>query len=521
MVPTESNYVTQHYENARTGWNPHETVLTVANVPQLKLLFTQRVDGQVYAQPLYMHGLSIPGQGRTHNVVFIATENDTVYAFDADASQPALWQRTLVPVGEVPVSTQDVGRCNNIAPVIGITSTPVIDSGTSTMYVLAKTKRVQAAQTTFHYYLHALDITTGRDKPSSPKEIQASALGTGQKNDGQGHVLFVPQVQLNRPGLLLEHGRVYVAFASHCDAHFGEYHGWVLAYDAATLNQVATFNSSPNGSASGIWQGGIGLAVDPAGNIYGTTGNGTFTANQPSGKDYGNAVLKLGPGLNVLDFFTPANQDALNGADIDFGSGGVLVLPDQPAGSTSHPHLLVTCGKDGRIFLLDREKLGEYNGPSGPDRVVQTLPLQPESTASQPGIWGGPAYYHSPDGQFVYYCGSQGHLKAFRLLNGALSLGAVGGGQPNQSPQILPGPGGATPTISSNQQAAGTGVVWVIVRSNPLRLQAYDATNLTVKLFDGEAGPWTNPHGGAFIEPTVIQGKVYVGSDQQLSVFGL
>lgn len=514
MVPTENNYVTQHYENARTGWNPHETILKVANVPHLKQLFTQHVNAQVYAQPLYMHGLAIPGQG-THNVVFVATEADTVYAFDADASHPVLWRRTLLPAGETSVSSADV-LCGNIAPVIGITSTPVINSATSTMYVVAKTKRVQGAQTTFHQYLYALDITTGSDRPGSPKEIQAWAVGTGQP------VLFVPQWQLNRPGLLLEKGRVYAAFGSHCDHHPGQYHGWVLAYDTATLNQVATFNASPHNGQSAIWQGGMGLAVDPAGAIYFTTGNGVFTANQPGGKDYGDSVLKLGPDLKVLDSFTPANQDELNMGDIDLGSGGVLVFPDQPTSATSHPHLLVTCGKDGRIFLLDREQLGGYNGPQGPDRVVQSLPLQPgKLPQSQPGVWGGPAYYHSPDGQFVYYCGSHDHLKAFKLLDGLLSLATVGGGQPNQSPETFPGGSGTTPTVSSNEQAAGTGVVWALARSHPLRLRAYDATNLTVKLLDVEAGPWTNPGGGAFIEPTVIQGKVYVASDKQLSVFGL
>ncbi|MBV9689553.1 MAG: hypothetical protein JO202_07560, partial [Ktedonobacteraceae bacterium] len=319
-------------------------------------------------------------------------------------------------------------------------------------------------------------------------------------------------------------GRVYIAFGSHCDSHPpGYYHGWVLAYDAATLEQVAAFNTSPNSTQSAIWQGGMGLATDPTGDIYFVTGNGAFTANQPGGKDYGDSVLKLGSDLKVLDFFTPADQDILNRADKDLGSGGVLVLPDQPAGSTHHPHLLVTCGKDGRIFLLDRENLGKYNGPGGPDHVVQTLPLQPASTGGEPGVWGGPAYYHGPDGQFVYYCGNHGHLTVFKLLNGLLSPATVGNGQPNQSAEILPGSGGATPTVSSNQQTAGTAVVWVVARSIPLlQLQAYDATNLTVKLFDGEAGSWTNPGGRRpLIEPTVINGKVYVASDKQLSVFGL
>ena len=218
----------------------------------------------------------------------------------------------------------------------------------------------------------------------------------------------------------------------------------------------------------------------------------------PGGKDYGDSVLKLRPNLNLVDSFTPADQTTLLlPGDVDLGSGGVLVLPVQPLGTSKHPSLLVTCGKDGQIFLLDRQNLGGYNGPNGPDLVVQSLPLQPgRPKDSHPGIWGGPAYYQGPDGQFVYYCGNGDHLKAFTLLNGSLSLSTVGDGQPNQSLETFPREGGTTSTVTSNQQVKGTGVVWVIARSNPLRLQAYDATNLTVKLFDGDAGPWTNPNGG-------------------------
>jgi outer membrane protein assembly factor BamB len=301
VVLAKNNYVTQHYANTRTGWNPYETVLTVANVPHLKPLFTQHVDAQVYAQPLYMHGVAIASQG-TRNVIFVATEADTVYAFDADTSHPVLWQRTLIPTGEAPVSSTDV-LCGNIAPVIGITSTPVINPVTSTLYVVAKTKRGQGIQATFHQYLYALDITTGHDRLGSPMEIQASVVDAGQA------VPFVPRWQLNRPGLLLENGRVYAAFGSHCDSHAGQYHGWVLAYDAKTLKQVGTFNASPHSGGVGIWQGGMGLAADPAGSIYFATGNGAFTGSQPGGKDYGDSVLKLGPDLKVLDSFTPANQE--------------------------------------------------------------------------------------------------------------------------------------------------------------------------------------------------------------------
>jgi hypothetical protein len=517
------HYPTQHFDVARTGWFPHETTLTVANVPSLKKKFVHNVDGTVYAQPLYVHQVNIPGSG-VHNVVHVATENDSVYAFDADADHPALWHRSLIPPGESVVLVSDIAGCDNVAPVIGITSTPVIDPPTHTMYVVAKTKRVQGPRTTFHYRLHALDITTGADR-RPPVEISGSVPGTSQPNDGHGHVVFDPHWQLNRPGLLLLHGVVYIGFGSHCDAHLPLYHGWVFGYNASTLGQVGVFSSTPDtpqniASAGGIWQGGVGLAADPQGFVYFTTGNGDFTANNPGGKDYGDTVVKLQHDFKVVDFFTPSDQPTLLAHDIDLGSGGVLVLPDPQAGTHLLP-LLVTCGKDGNIFLIHRNKMGGYT-PGGPDHVVQKLPLQPGVPfTSQPGVWGGPAYSRIAGKQFVYYCGSHGHLRAYTFSGSALALSMVGP-NPNQSPQAFPSEGGVTPNVSSNGEVAGTGVVWAITRSNPLRLQAFDATNLTHKLFDADCGPWHNiGHGGAFIEPTTIQGKVYVPSDGQLTVFGL
>jgi hypothetical protein len=519
-------YLTQHFDIARTGWNPYETILTPANVPNLKQLFAHAVDGTIYAQPLYAHHVPIPGKG-AHNVVYVATENDTVYAFDADTQQPTLWQRSLVPAGESPVADSDIEGCDNVAPKIGITSTPVIDCATYTMYLVAKTKRVQGPTTTFHQRLHAIDIATGADRPGSPKDIQLTFSGSAQPNDGHGNVLFDPQFHLNRPGLLLVSNVVYVAFGSHCDAHIGRYHGWVASFDATTFAHLATFCATPDPpanpeqfEAAGIWQGGMGLAADSDGMIYCTTGNGDFTANT-GGRNFGDTVLKFRAQLSVADSFTPTDQSTLLlPADVDLGSGGVVVIPDRPVRSR-HPKLLVTCGKDGDIFLLDRTNLGGYNGPAGPDQVVQTLPIQlgvPKD--HQPGVWGGPAYYRGPDGEFVYYCGNGDHLKAFALQAANLSLSHVGA-NPNQSPNAFPREGGVTPNVSSDQQTAGTGVVWAITRSDPLRLQAFDAADLTKQLFDQPAGAWNNPNGGAFIEPAVIQGKAYAGSDGQLTVFGL
>jgi hypothetical protein len=529
-------YLTQHFDVARTGWFPYETTLTVANVPALKKKFTHNLDGTVYAQPLYAHHINIPGLG-AHNLVFVATENDTVYAFDADTNQPALWQRSLIPAGEQVVATADISGCDNIAPVIGITSTPVIDCATYTMYVVAKTKKVSGSNTSFHYRLYALDIATGADRVS-PVEIAGSVPGTGIPNDGHGHVIFDPLWHLNRPGLLLVNGVLFAGFSGHCDFHLDStgnppttrYHGWVFGFNAATLVRTGVFSSCPDVPinaagrvGAGIWQGGMGLATDSTGSIYFTTGNGDLSANLPGGRNYGDTVVKLAPNLTVADYFTPSDQPTLLDQDIDLGSGGVLILPDQPAGPHPLP-LLVAAGKDGNILLINRNNMGKFT-PGGPDKLVQFPPLQMRPGAAitdQSGVWGGPAYFHSSQQQqFVYYCGNSGHLKAYLLSGNALSPSMIGP-NPNQSPQAFPGEGGVTPNVSSNQQSGGTAIVWAITRSNPLHLQAFEATNLPHKLFDLDCGPWNNiDHGGPFIEPTTIRGRVYVPSDGQLTVFGL
>jgi hypothetical protein len=360
----------------------------------------------------------------------------------------------------------------------------------------------------------------------APVQIGGSVPGTSQPNDGHGHVVFDPHWHLNRPGLLLLNGLVYVGFGSHCDAHLGSYHGWVFAYDAATLSRVGVFATTPNTpsgatSAAGIWQGGMGLAADPEGFVYFTTGNGDFTANKPGGQDYGDTVLKLRSAMSVADYFTPSDQPTLLAGDIDLGSGGVLILPDPPHG-TDLPSVLVAAGKDGNILLIDRNNMGKYT-PGGPDKLVQFPPVQMKPGAAitdQSGVWGGPAYYRSSQQQFIYYCGSGGHLKAYLFSGNSLALAMIGP-NPNQSPQAFPSEGGVTPNVSSNHQNAGTAVVWAITRSNPLRLQAFDATNLTNQLLEVDCGPWNNPNGGPFIEPTTIQGKVYVPSDGELTVLGL
>jgi hypothetical protein len=326
-------------------------------------------------------------------------------------------------------------------------------------------------------------------------------------------VVFDPHFHMNRPGLLFLNGVVYVAFASHCDVHISSYHGWVFAFNAATLARTAIYCTTPNTpgggtvSAGGIWQGGMGVAADPQNFLYFTTGNGNF-----GGTDFGDSVIKLASGLGFTDFFTPSDEPTLLAQDIDLGSGGVLILPDPPP-TVGFPQTLVTAGKDGNILLINRNKMGHFT-PGGPDKLVQFPPVHMTPGAKitdQTGVWGGPAYYRNSQQQFVYYGGNGGNLKAYLFSGTALTLA-------NQSPGTF-GNGGTTPNVSSNQEDPGTAVVWAIARGNPVHLQAFDATNLTHKLFDSDAGPWTS--GNAMIEPTPIQGKVYVAAGGVLTVFGL
>jgi hypothetical protein len=517
-LAADNSVTTYHYDASRTGQNTHETILTPANVgsPQFGRLFSQGVDGFIYAQPLYVPRVVIPGKG-THNVVFVATENDSVYAFDADSNTGAnaapLWHANLiapshgVAVGATPVNMLAELRCDAIIPVVGTTSTPAIDPVTGTMYVETFSKE----RGRFVHRLHALDITRGTEKAPGPVVITASVPGRGV-GSVNGKLAFDAFHQLNRPGLLLLNGMVYVAYSSHCDRPPA--HGWLFAYDAATLAQKNAFVTTPNGFHGGIWMSGAAPAADRSGNIFLTTGNGSFDPAQTPATEWSNALLKLTfqrGKIDVLDYFVPFNYVRLNRHDQDMSSGGALLLPDQPG---RHPHLLVVTGKEGTMYLIDRDQLTGRDQHLCKDctsdsQIVQELPNVLES------VFGTPAYWNNN----VYICGGNDRLKAFTLHDGMLSS------KPTSVSQETYGYPGANLSISANGNA--NGILWVIetgaYESNgPGVLRAYAATDLSRILYASDQKHGDEPGGAVkFSVPVVVNGKVYVGAAGQLSVYGL
>ena len=531
MVRAAPSVVTQMYDRGHTGWNRNETQLTVANVKSgFKLLFKNATDGQTYSQPLYIPGLKMGTLG-THNVIFLATEHNTVYAFDADVPGAPLWSRNLTPTGETLQTASDYN--NTRIPVIGITGTPVIDPVSSTLYAVAASKTL-SAPTVFHQRLHALDISTGSERANSPVDIHAKYPGTGGIQDGKGNVVFDPRRHFNRPALLRFANKVYIAFGSHEDV--GAYQGWVMAYDKTSLAQVAVFNTSPNlpaGTGGGsIWQASIGLVADST-SIYALTANGLFDVNI-GGSNYGDTALRLGPTLNVADYFTPCDQEFLDAGDHDLGASGAMILPDQ---ITSPSQLVTFAGKEGSIYLADRTDMGGYTPTDVPfdvpctDRVVQKLwRVLGTNHTGVDVYWGAPAYFQDASGhQYVYYTGDYSPITEFDLANGALAAGTVAGGKPNQTPGSTYNfpHGGTIPEISSNGGDPATAILWAIKHApppedgyGPVTLDAFAATDLTNQLvFDIPAGSW-NFHNDPFLIPTIVNGKVYVASGGELDVFG-
>ena len=511
-VAGQVTVVTQHNDNGRSGQNLQETVLNTSNVNvnNFGKLFARTVDGQIYAQPLYLSNL--PVQGAMRNVVFVATMHNSVYAFDADdpAATAALWQVNL----GTSVPAQDVcPTCGyvDIIPEIGILGTPVIDPVSGTLYVVAKTKNT--VNTSYHFALHALDVLTGAEKFTGPREITGQVAGTGAGSTN-GTLSFEPLHHLNRPGLLLMNGIVYLAFGSLGD--FPPYHGWVFGYDAGNLQQVDIYNTSPNGSDGAIWQAGVGLMGDSLGNIYFMTGNGTFNANT-SGSEYGDSFVKLSTsgGLSVVDYFTPFNQATLDSADRDLGSGGPVALPGT--------NLMVGIGTDRVLRLVDTTNMGHFNATSNHD--VQ------EFQASTGGIFmGGPVYWNSPNnGPVIYLWGPGDLLKSYKFTGSLFQTTPV-------SQSTLTEVNGNSSTVplslSANGSQAGSGIVWASAAysqdPNHLTvtgiLRAFDATNLSVELWNSKQSAARDDVGNyaKFASPTIANGKVYLSTfSNQLLVYGL
>ena len=496
---------TYHNDNQRTGQNLHETVLTPQNVKSATFgkLFSYAVDGALYGQPLVINNLQMSTQG-IRNVVFVASEHDSVYAFDADQKSPGmLWHVNFLDassnISTVPCADEPT-TCDFIGTEIGITSTPVIDISTQTLYVAAFTKESGA----YAHRLHALDLATGAEKFGGPVIIQGTVPGTGDGSDGT-NVSFNPHQHLQRSALLLDNGVVYVAFASFDDSV--PYHGWVFGFDGQSLQQRFLLNLSPNGTAAAVWESGGGAASDGAGNIYVVTGNGTFDANS-GGKDFGNSFLRLvagGSALSVADYFTPFNQASLNAVDNDLGSGGPLLLPDQTG---SHPHLILAGSKEGILYLVDRDGMGHFNAANN-SQIVQSLVSVVGKIFCTPAFWENK----------VYIAGVKDSLKVFNLNNGLLSTAPA-----SRSTNTFGFPG-ATPSISANGSQAG--IVWTLENAafrvkKPAVLHAYDANDVSNELYNSQQAGTRDllPIGVGFGVPTIANGKVYVGTVSELAVFG-
>jgi hypothetical protein len=503
--------------------NYQETALTPQSVSsgQFEKVFSYPVDGSVFAQPLYVPNVNIAGQG-THNVVYVVTESDGIYAFDADGLQTTpLWYVSLINPAQgitAPSCYQVIGPCN-IYPTIGITGTPAIDPVSGTMYLEALTLE----NGTFVHRLHAIDITSGAEKFGGPAVIQATANGKGLGNVG-GVISFVPQHELNRPGLLLMNGVVYIALG-------GGSHGWLLGYNATTLAQLYVLTMSPNSYASGVWMTGEGLQTDGLGNIYFATDDAPFDANAGTKDDYGDTLLKLSGSLTVEDYFTPTEQACRLANDLDLGSAGPLILPTQ---NGPYPNEIIQAGKGGTpcdlwpdgtyeapIYVVNADNMGKYNATQ--DQVIQEVEGSPH------GYWSNTSYWAGPSANYFYaagvdaYGGSGDYLKQFTLTNGLLSTTPLA-----MSPSVFPV--GGTPYISSD--GSTNGVLWIAERqqslstlpgSDPLILLAFDATNVATQLYSSAAAGTRDQAGLAtkFEVPLVANGRVYVGTQTEVDVYGV
>jgi hypothetical protein len=491
--------LTYHNDVARTGQNLSETILTLAHVNSStfgKLGFLA-VQGKVDAEPLYVPDLTIGAA--PHNIVFVATEHDLVYAFDGDNFSQA-WQVSLLGSGE---STSDDHGCGQITPEIGITSTPVIDpqaGSHGTIFVVAISKDNSGNH---HQRLHALDLVTGAEQAGGPTTIQATFPNSS------GQVTFDPGQSAERASLLLLNGVIYLGWTSHCDQ--SPYTGWVMGYSESALQQVSVLNITPNGSEGSIWMSGAGLAADSSGFIYFLDANGTFDTmlksnGFPVSGDFGNSFMKStsGNSLSVADYFTMDNTVSESDADQDLGSGGALVLPDLKDASGNTVHLAVGAGKDTNIYVVDRDSMGKFN-TSNDNAVYQEI-----DRAVGGGEFGMPAYFNGT----VYYGGVSDSIKAFPITNGKLAT------TPSSRSAAVYAYPGATPSISAN--GSSNGIVWAVENGATGVLHAYDATNLATELYNSNqaAGGRDQFSDNKFITPMIANGKVYVGTPTGVIVLG-
>lgn len=499
------NVLTYHDDVGRTGLNASETTLTPANVNSTSfgLLRLLPGDGKVDAEPLYVSNLTVNGQAQ--NVVFVATEHDSVYAFNADTGTQ-LWHTSILGANETP--SGDHG-CAQISPEIGITSTPVIDPKAGphgTIFVVGMTLDSSGK---YHQRLHALDLTTGQEMPGSPTEIQATYPGTGDNSSG-GNVVFDPGSYAERAGLLLVNGTIYMGWTSHCDGL--PYTGWLMGYSESTLAQTSVLNLTPNGSQGSIWMSGAGLAADSNGYIYFLDANGTFdtTLNAsgfPMKSDFGNAFLKIsttGNALAVADYFEPHNTVSESASDTDLGSGGAMVLPDMTDASGAVHHLAVGAGKDNNIYVVDRDSMGKFNASSNSG-------IYQEIDGVLNGVWAAPAYFNNT----VYYGDQYETLKAFAITNAKLATTPTA-----ETTTVFTFPG-TTPSVSAN--GTSNGIVWAVENTSPAVLHAYNAGTLAELYNSSQAanGRDNFGNGNKFITPMIANGKVFVGTPNGVAVFGL
>lgn len=509
-VQMPPDVVTFHNDNKRTGQNLSETYLTLDNVNATTFGKTGflATDGKVDGQPLYLANVPIPGLGN-RNVLYVVTEHDSAYAFDAD-NQALLWQATVIGAGE---TTSDDRQCSEaVTPEIGITPTPVIDRNVAphgAMYLVSAT---EDSGGNFHFRLHALDLTTGAELFGGPTEIQAQYPGTGDGTDGV-NVNFDPAQYYERAALLLSNGVVYTTWASHCDVQ--PYTGWILGYDELTLQQTRVLNLTPNGNKGAIWMAADGPAADDAGNIYLLDGNGIFDTTLdsngfPSNGDFGNAFLKISPTAptTVLDYFASYDTAAQSVADFDLGSGGLLLFPDLVDGSGNTKHLAVGSGKTGFIYLVDRDNLGKFDPAT--DNIWQEIPKCCPPTGGLFGpMFSSPAYFNS-----TVYFGAVGEpIEGFSISQAKLTV-------PYSliTTTVFPYPG-TTPSISAN--ASDNGILWAIEKGATGVLHAYDASSLTEMYSSATNSSRDAFDSGKFIVPTIANGRVYIGTPTGVAIFGL